>query len=790
MRLRKALCAVIAVAMAAMLVPSIAIASAELWEFSPNGQHPLALLASTSAPADGSEDAGGTPPEAAGAGDSSGSTDSSKIPGAGTGDGVSDGDGTVGSGSGVEGAGTTSGTEGSDAGSKDPDASDELGATGSPEPSDEASADEEADDALDEAEDADLTLQSYGGSGTQADPYRLSTAEDFKQLAAEVDLGNRHTGEYFVITNDITSGWEGFSGVGSVVDVAHSFAGNLDGGNHLLSGLNLTQGLFAQLYGPAGGQTIENLRIDATLKAAGRCAGIIAGSTTMDQISTIRNCTVSGCVDGNGFIRIGGVVGYLSRNSSVSYCTVSVTMTGTAEGGIAGWLHSGYIGHCFVTGSISSGDTSLVGGIAGMMLGGSTSTGGLSALNVITGCYVNMDISAGEQVGGIAGDAHWGHITACRFNGTVRGRSWVGGIVGMDGRAGTGSIAYNIAQGTVSAEGSYAGGIIGCVGNTTGGISSNLSIVRSITGSQYVGRVCGAPHTYDYTTDNNYAWSDTLVNGSPLHSTDANSDDGADVGSLALLSTASVAPPMNVWGSPWTVRAGHAPQIGSIPAQPDWPSYLSLHIEGGSLENRVYTGEPQDLSTVRVYTGNTELTLGTDYTISLANAAGQPVESAIDAGAYTLTVTTLASGSAGGVLTESFPLTIVPASLEGARVSGTFQKPFTGEPQAADLQVAVGGRTLVPDVDYVIAYEGDHAQPGRYPITITGIGNYTGVITGYALTVGSANAGGEGERGALTRTGDDAMTSAMTLMALAATGLVAVLATRRPAFAKRGKHAR
>lgn len=43
-----------------------------------------------------------------------------------------------------------------------------------------------------------------GGTGTQSDPYRISTAQHLANLSWMVNDGENYEGEYFVMTNDIT----------------------------------------------------------------------------------------------------------------------------------------------------------------------------------------------------------------------------------------------------------------------------------------------------------------------------------------------------------------------------------------------------------------------------------------------------------------------------------------------------------------------------------------------------------------------------------------------------------
>ena len=45
--------------------------------------------------------------------------------------------------------------------------------------------------------------QFSGGSGTQADPYQISSVADWNTLATNVEAGDSYSGMYFTLTEDI-----------------------------------------------------------------------------------------------------------------------------------------------------------------------------------------------------------------------------------------------------------------------------------------------------------------------------------------------------------------------------------------------------------------------------------------------------------------------------------------------------------------------------------------------------------------------------------------------------------
>ena len=52
--------------------------------------------------------------------------------------------------------------------------------------------------------DDDPEIPYGGGTGTQSDPYQISTAQHLANLAYMVNDGKEYKGKYFVMTNDIT----------------------------------------------------------------------------------------------------------------------------------------------------------------------------------------------------------------------------------------------------------------------------------------------------------------------------------------------------------------------------------------------------------------------------------------------------------------------------------------------------------------------------------------------------------------------------------------------------------
>ena len=135
------------------------------------------------------------------------------------------------------------------------------------------------------------------GSGTEADPYVISSAAQLQAFAALVDAGNTYAGQYVALGADIDlSGVDNWNPIGAEAKsdtcLDKLFAGTFDGRGHTVFGLKIrvadaasetNVGLFSTLGNTA---VVKNLNLtDAVITLTGvadavQCrAGILAGDT-------------------------------------------------------------------------------------------------------------------------------------------------------------------------------------------------------------------------------------------------------------------------------------------------------------------------------------------------------------------------------------------------------------------------------------------------------------------------------------------------------------------------------
>jgi hypothetical protein len=226
----------------------------------------------------------------------------------------------------------------------------------------------------------------YEGSGTQADPYKIASFANLKYMSQN----SSDWSKYFVQTADIRMNGKTWTPIGP--NYTNPFKGTYDGqgykisGNMVMSGTYDNGGIFGYLY--AG--TIKNVHFDGTID----CSGITTATTT----------------------NIGAVVGTITANSTVEYCSNSadIALSSTNNnaryvGGVIGGTASGIrkvkIIACVNTGNI----TNVISGRYWFEMGGIIGSYGVYAYNdensLFIGCVNTGNISGAGKIGGLIGYA-------------------------------------------------------------------------------------------------------------------------------------------------------------------------------------------------------------------------------------------------------------------------------------------------------------------------------------------------------------------------------------------------
>ena len=306
------------------------------------------------------------------------------------------------------------------------------------------------------------TTVGYPGSGTEADPYRIYTAEDLQgasnrgyyKLMNDIDLSA------WINENSPTKGWV-------AIGRNSGEATYINGDGHKVTGLWInTTDDYTGLFSNFSAGVIKNLTVEVASGKkvkGGDFTGILIGRNANGQIL---NCTVKGDVEGTK--HVGGVTGYSGNN----------TITGIAiEGKVTSRTANAYVG-----------------GFAG-----------LSENDAITSVKTKPTISAtgaSSYVGGAIGYMNGGTITKSRAENALTASgtgNYVGGLVGYS----KGDITLSFSTGTVTASGedSYTGGLVGYAYNPI----ENCYSTAKTTGTLYSAGLCA--YTFS-TIDKCYAKGD------------------------------------------------------------------------------------------------------------------------------------------------------------------------------------------------------------------------------------------------------------------------------------------
>lgn len=306
-----------------------------------------------------------------------------------------------------------------------------------------------------------VTAAPATGSGTEDDPFLITTGAELTELATAVNGGADQTGVYYRLGNDIT-----LSATTSIGDytggTAKRFNGVFDGNNFTISGVSITGGNYAGLFGHIGADgVVKNLNVIGSVSVANNGGGIcgrnngllenctfsgtVTGTTSGKQIGgiaaanggTIRNCkTIAGAsnyVQGSAGVRTGGIVGFLDANGVVDQCVNAIKIVGLGENGTAGGIvglinaASGIVRFCANVGSIQTGtkgtwDSKKTGGIVG------------SGYGTVSSCY-NAGTMTGYNVSGLIGNAYSGMTVEGCYSAAAMDGTRNGGIVNTNGGA-------------------------------------------------------------------------------------------------------------------------------------------------------------------------------------------------------------------------------------------------------------------------------------------------------------------------------------------------------------------
>lgn len=390
-----------------------------------------------------------------------------------------------------------------------------------------------------------------GGTGTEADPYQIATAEQLAKLSKDVSEGNEYQGMFFEITENIDLSSHRWIPIGinkwelSGATTSNWFEGFIDGNDKTISGLIVDErtdknaaGFFGDIRNVSGGTVgAKNLIIsDANIYADEEGlmelrAGIFAGyvSTNPGQQVVFENITVSGDIEiesTDGFNNVGGMIGYGDGVKATDCKAENISISGASNsGGFIGNSGDSVFENCEASGTISG--MWALGGFVGY-----TSTTSLSdptTQSVYKHCVADVEITGSDwRLGGFAGYAEYGSFDNCVAFGNVTSTvdGWEPNVGGFIGQSDNADVDSSHAAGKVtSASSDYkAGGFVGKVdqgggtfadcsfdseknsGLTAAGIGTISSGVEGGSTNEVLANICedyygGHKYSSDWTVD-------------------------------------------------------------------------------------------------------------------------------------------------------------------------------------------------------------------------------------------------------------------------------------------------
>ena len=207
------------------------------------------------------------------------------------------------------------------------------------------------------------------GSGTETDPYQISTAEGLKWFRDKVNNATKieDTQICAELTEDIDLNGEAWTPIG-IGDAFYartpSYSGTFDGKGHTIKNLSIDSSAhYVGLFGYVYGGTIRNLTVSGSVKGSEHTGGIAGAANG----GTFENCANQCAVQGG---TTGGIIGFATEEGTLivrdCYNVGSITTTtGNSVGGIIGQCinTSGTIRNCYNAGTVTG--TASVGAIIG-----------------------------------------------------------------------------------------------------------------------------------------------------------------------------------------------------------------------------------------------------------------------------------------------------------------------------------------------------------------------------------------------------------------------------------------
>lgn len=344
-----------------------------------------------------------------------------------------------------------------------------------------------------------LTPQAFGtetwaGTGTETDAFKIATATDLAQLACNVNAGTTYEGMYFTLTSELNLAGREWTPIGTI---AHPFMGTFDGAQKAIYFMTMTGDKYDYygLFGVVKESLITKVDMRNSYVNVG---GLATGGIVGRAVNTSIEYSTNGSED---IEKIGFPT---SELADVSMNSISSLNTWFTQAQKRGYMLSGYGGRYskktnqdVAVEKISHAETSVIKGYGdvGGMCGQTERTGG--AGDHIRNCWVTSEVWTTHTSGDAGGIVGWCTISGskatfeiyqcavvseirCFVSGSTGAAGGIVGCMKVDGSNSQNRIGECYFRG--NAYGAKYNGAV--VGRTEGG--TNVYIGTTNTGDFYI----------------------------------------------------------------------------------------------------------------------------------------------------------------------------------------------------------------------------------------------------------------------------------------------------------------
>ncbi|WP_438434979.1 dockerin type I domain-containing protein [Gorillibacterium sp. sgz500922] len=323
------------------------------------------------------------------------------------------------------------------------------------------------------------------GSGTEADPYIITTAAQLD------DVRNQYDAVYYKLGADIDlSGYDNWVPIG---DQSFPFKSYFDGNGYTITGLTVNRpaSSYAGLFGYLSGGQVQNVRLSDVNVVGKDYVGGLVGFLSSGSGRAEYN-TVSGQVSGNS--NIGGLAGGTDSSSYINGNSANVAVNGNMNvGGLIGF----YGGNLTMTDNSASGNVTGTGNNVGGLIGSTYGSAGTLSNSHASGIVTGKS-SASTNLGGLVGNSAFSKIEYSYATGDVNstGGTYLGGLVGFGLST---ALEKSFATGNITVTGTanpFAGGLISRTNSNITNCYARGNVTAIGASTSYLGGLVGSHNGY------------------------------------------------------------------------------------------------------------------------------------------------------------------------------------------------------------------------------------------------------------------------------------------------------